>query len=145
MKDELLLCATLLDARNGFDRELSIALLKKEKHVLMERLKDMYQVLNASQHAKPATYISIRNAGSSVATARTSSLGAVILPNSAAASIIVIDLEKASTTNVQTNTPEKEVVAIFKAVSQSEIAGNWKSDSMDLYRDQNAELNLHVP
>lgn len=142
LHDELLLTATLLDPRNGFGCGLSFSLLKEAKEALTSRLESKLDALMIAEDSTSDDTPLPTNAGVSVADARSSSLGSHLLPQSAVASIMGIDISSENTSSQNMNTVQEELRILFKAVSDSKLVGNWSADPMDLYRRGKWNLQL---
>lgn len=137
--DDMLLCATLLDARNGCGRELSVSLLSEAKTALQSHLLQKYDNL-----VEESDILDVDNvaAGPSVASRRNEALNTYILPQSAVARVFGVESTASDSSITREKAVEEELAFLFRAVNNSGMVGKWDKNPLDMFIKHSSKLKL---
>lgn len=139
LHDELFLCSTLLDARNGCGQELSSALLTEALSALESRMASKFECVSVAEASDEGNEEVM---GPTVATARQNALGSFVLPSSIVAQAFGVALSESNEADSCAQAVRDELAALFKAVKLSGMTGDWKRNPLDLYRENAIALKL---
>lgn len=142
LDDELFLCATLLDPRNGCGLNLTYAIAKNAERALRKYLQQRFKTFEDERFAQVENdpsdiQLSSKNAGAAVANSRSHATRGAQIPANVVAHLF--GNRDADASPVQTGIPDynnvkDELRELHKTVTSLNVFEKWNVDPMILYR-----------
>lgn len=143
LNDDLFLCATLLDPRNGCGRNLTYAIAKDAERALRKYLQERYNTFEEERFAQnEIEYSNVelpsQNAGVAVANSRSQATTGAQIPADVVARLFGnsgADETPGATEPRDYNNVKDELSELHKAVTRFDVFEKWNVDPMLLYHE----------